>query len=395
MADDEQDMRPVPPLDAYEQELPDNVVRIDAPRSPTTERGRRVGRLTLYLDPDVGTGAPRDYFLKGLLSPGEMSTFYGPPGCGKSFFVVHLTRAIAQGRAVLQRRVKATNVLFMALEGATGFENRLKAQIELHGETEGFGYIAQPVNLFGDPKAKDDVIEAVRVMQAGILVIDTLNRAMTGGSENDPKDMSQFIANLDAIRLATGAHILVVHHSGKDVTRGLRGHSALEGAVDVSVEVAKDPDSKLRTATVRKAKDDSDGDKFSFTLDVKELGIDSDGDPITTCVVREDEEPPEPILKAAQLRPEERLWLDTLSELFARNLDAPKIVPERGMQPQHCETRDVVREWIKTRGLVGVSHGVSKPGVLSSSERTKFGRMLQQLKIKKKIGIHGDWVWLC
>ena len=47
------------------------------------------------------------------------------------------------------------------------------------------------------------------------------------------------IACLDSVRLASGATILVVHHSPK-VGGGLRGHSSLHGACDSEIEVTRD-----------------------------------------------------------------------------------------------------------------------------------------------------------
>jgi hypothetical protein len=229
-------------------------------------RGRQVGKLWLLSDVDAVDAGPRDYFLKGMISPNEMSAIYGEPGCGKSFLALYISRAIAQSREIFGKRVHATNILFMALEGVSGFEKRLKAHILAHGESEYFTYIAQPVNLFSDPAAKEDVIAAIKTCEAGILFIDTLARAMSGGSENDPADMGKFIQTLDAIRLATGVHICVIHHSGKDAARGMRGHSSLLGAVDLSVEVKRDPDTGARIAIVNKAKDDPDGARYPFKL---------------------------------------------------------------------------------------------------------------------------------
>jgi hypothetical protein len=205
--------------------------------------------------------------------------------------------------------------------------------------------------------------------------------------------MGKFIQNIDAIKAATGAHVVIIHHSGKDASRGMRGHSALLGAADVAIEVTRDKDSKTRTATVVKAKDDADGDVFAFQLDVQELGEDQDGDLITTCLVREIHTP-ERAKKQIVLTAKEQLWLDTLNELFARESNTQMLVPEEGMSIACCATRDVVREWIKQRGLVGVSHGVARPGVLSSTDRGKFARGLEALKIKNKIGINGEWIWL-
>ncbi len=392
MADDTFiDGRPEPP--PWDED--ENIININkarAERDASAPRGTPYGNLMVLSDADAKISTHREYFIKGLISPNEMSAVYGAPGCGKTFWVLYVVRAITHGRSILGKRVHKTNALYLALEGVAGFEKRLKAEIETNEESEGFYYVAQPVNLFNDPKARADVIAAIQGCGAGVLVVDTLNRAIPGGSENDPADMSTFIANLDAIRAATDAHIIVIHHCGKDQAQGMRGHSSLLGATDVVIEIVRDEKSSLRTATVEKAKDDADGEIFSFTLQVKDMGEDVDGDLVTTCVVQEIETPKS--AGPSPLKPAERLWLDTIAEFFARDKNIQMVVPEDGMPITACATRDDIREWSKTRGLVGVAHSVAGPGILTSTDRSKFARMLEALKIRGKIGVHKNWIWI-
>ncbi len=247
--------------------------------------GRTFGRLKLRSPGEAAGTAPRDYVWKGVLAAGEFSVVYGKPGCGKSFFAVDLGYAIAQGREAFERRVRKGAVLYCGLEGGTGIGKRVRALYETHGDAPGFSYIAQGLPLFGDPEAADDLIEAAKSVSARLIIVDTLARAMPGGNENDAADMGRMIAIFDRIREATGAHVLVVHHAGKDATLGSRGHSSLKGAADVEIEVARREDG-TRVATVTKSKDDADGARFCFGLDVHSLGVDDDGDEVTTCLVR-------------------------------------------------------------------------------------------------------------
>ena len=78
--------------------------------------------------------------------------------------------------------------------------------------------------------------------------------------------------------------VLLVHHSGKDTSRGARGWSGLKGAVDVELSVEKDDESKLHTLTVAKQKDGEDGGEFAFRLLPVELDPDEEG-PRYSCVV--------------------------------------------------------------------------------------------------------------
>jgi hypothetical protein len=93
----------------------------------------------------------------------------------------------------------------------------------------------------------------------------------------------------------------VVHHTGKDATRGGRGHSSLFGAVDVELTVAPemrdDPDDEgkryprqietgRRYIEGTKMRDGIKMDRCYFELHQITLPADEDGDPVTSCVVR-------------------------------------------------------------------------------------------------------------
>ena len=122
-----------------------------------------------------------------------------------------------------------------------------------------------------------------------LIVIDTLARVMGGGDENTAPDIADLFRNLDLIRRATGAHVMLIHHSGKDAGRGARGHSSLRAAIDTEIELTRDNFGTI-TADLSKQRDGPTGYRFAYRLLQVELGRDQDGDPVTTCLV----EPTEP-----------------------------------------------------------------------------------------------------
>src|SRR5262249_55224898 len=121
----------------------------------------------------------------------------------------------------------------------------------------------------------------------GLLVVDTLNRAASGADENTSKDMGQIIDAAKSLQAKFGGLVLLVHHSGKDKSRGLRGHSSLNAALDASIEVLK-LDNR-REWRVDKAKDGADEAAHAFRLQVIEIGCDDQGDPTTSCAVAPDD----------------------------------------------------------------------------------------------------------
>jgi RecA-family ATPase len=85
-----------------------------------------------------------------------------------------------------------------------------------------------------------DVNDRIRPHQVGLIVIDTFAKAIAagGGDENSAKDQGVCFANLARIKNATGVHVAIVGHTGKDEGRGMRGSNASYGDVDVMVEIS-------------------------------------------------------------------------------------------------------------------------------------------------------------
>jgi hypothetical protein len=305
------------------------------------------GRLRILSMEDITDAEPRDYFVKGLMSPAEMSVWWGAPKCGKSFLMLHVAYAIAQGRNVFGRRVKACSVLYVAAEGEAGLAGRLRAIRDEFGAAPRFHLIAQPVDLLhngGDLESVNKAAQDPRI-NARLIVLDTLARMLAGGDENGPEDMGRFIANVGAMRQCTGAHVAVIHHGTKNPSGSTpRGHGSLIGAADLVIEIAK-ADGGSRTATVTAAKDDPDGATMGFRLHVVELGTDQDNDPITTCLVEELERPVEAKSRLSASERKARGFLADLIHADGEPLPAApgfpmnlRGVPE-GRWREECESR--------------------------------------------------------
>ena len=108
---------------------------------------------------------------------------------------------------------------------------------------------------------------------------------MAGGNENAPDDMGRFIAVCDFIRKEIGCYVLIVHHSGKDETRGAHGRTTLLGAIDTELHFERQDVGC--TMTITKQRDGEDGLAFGYMLRKVELGYSPRGKVITSCVVDE------------------------------------------------------------------------------------------------------------
>ncbi len=223
--------------------------------------------------------------VRGVLPSAGLAGLYGPSASGKSFLALDLAAAIAEGRRWFDCRVDAAPVVYAALEGEGGFKLRVAAWEAHTGRTlpDGLHMVLQPFQL----TAPQDVADLAAVVPDGAVVfLDTLNRAAPTADENSSKDMGEILSAAKQLQSLANGLVVLVHHTGKDATKGLRGHSSLFAALDAAVEVSRDGDQ--REWKVAKSKDGQDGDAHPFKLQIETLGTDDHGDAITSCVVVRD-----------------------------------------------------------------------------------------------------------
>jgi hypothetical protein len=241
-------------------------------------------------------------FVEGLLGVGASSLVYGPSNVGKSFLILDLAACVATGRSFRDElEVDQGGVLYLSLEGKSGMQNRLEA-LKRRGVLAdepplfvSFDHVSLTGPSIG-PTYGQIVAETCRKIEREqgvsfkLIIVDTLSRAMAGGDENSGRDMMIAVGEIDLIRGETGAHVMIVHHSGKDETRGARGSSTLRAAVDTEIELSRPEGSAITTMRVTKQRDFQIGPPMPFSLEVVELGTDRRGNPINTCVVKHEDE---------------------------------------------------------------------------------------------------------
>jgi len=88
-----------------------------------------------------------------------------------------------------------------------------------------------------------------------LVVVDTASWAMEGLEESSARDAGIFLGGMDFIRKALRCAVAIIHHSGKDGSKGERGSSALPANVDFRVEVECDHAVKAVRVWMRKQKD--------------------------------------------------------------------------------------------------------------------------------------------
>lgn len=237
---------------------------------------------------------PPNWIIKGVLPDADLGVIYGASGSGKSFVVLDLALAIARGVEWRGRKVRQGRVLVIVAEGGGGMSGRLKAYA-MHNQVDlgkvPLGVMHAAPNFMNEDDIAEVMGSLVKAEGVDLIVIDTFAQVTPGANENSGEDMGKALRHARLLREATGAMILLVHHSGKDASKGARGWSGIRAAADVELEVIRLEDTETRLLRTSKQKDGRDDLRWGFDMEEVMLGFDSDGDEITSLVVVEAEVP--------------------------------------------------------------------------------------------------------
>lgn len=261
-----------------EDDLPAPIAIPEAPKKP--KKRSRLVRLDEYAE-EAGVGA--GYVVKNLLNRASYVVAFGSPGAGKSFVLLDVGYHVAQGKPWMSLNVHQGSVLYLAFEGYGGLKKRAKALRQRYGANLGPFYLVDANMNLREQAGRQELgaIMAEMPSPPTLVVIDTFARALMGGDENSAQDVGAFNDAIAKLIGATGACVVLIHHSGKNKAAGARGSSAILGAIDTELEIDH---GQIRPS---KQRDVELLPPIAFKLRPTVVGIDSDGDEEKSCVVEQ------------------------------------------------------------------------------------------------------------
>lgn len=262
---------------------PDGLTLAD---NPVLRRAEQFRHVLLSAD-KAKANLRQNYLIKHILLRSSVAMIFGPSGTGKTFYALAMANCIAGGWPFGGHKVFQGVVIYVSAEGTGSIGNRLTAlsmerspnlkvlplAIDLHSNDIDLSAIL----------ALGKHITAETGEKIALVVIDTLARSFGGGDENAASEMNKVVGRITALKEALDTTVLIVHHTGKDAERGARGSSALNAAMETTLEIKRSDKAGVIQVRASKQRDLEADWSHCFELVTVELGEDEDGDPVTSC----------------------------------------------------------------------------------------------------------------
>jgi AAA domain len=366
--------------------------------------------LKLSFGYDTLTPQPLGTVVAGILHAGSVTLIYGPPKSGKSFLVTDLALSIAAAeRAWMGHEiVRPGPVLVVACEGHAGYWKRVVAAAQDRGWTEETfpqGFIlatgrptlirAAERGLTFAPDPSSILQALATAKQKGLkpvaIFIDTVFRSVGAGNVNASPDMNAY---LDAVGTLTdqGYAVGLVHHEIKSGGTPAGSVSLIGGSDDI-IHVWRESDtSEQRFWQVEMAKDDAETPPRAFTLAGIPIGLDPDGRPASSCVIRDAGAAPD-AGKKKRGRPPGQSAEATLADLIYRelvNLLADSREPLQELSPKFpygAIARSRLDVAINQAGILATAGSGEDPKKVERANEKKVSKILNTLKNQQKVNM--------
>ncbi len=247
------------------------------------------GMLAEMLDTgDLDSIPPLEPVVADMLFRATLARIYGPSGTFKSFMTLDIAACVATGAPWHGQATHAGPVVYLVAEGLRGIRKRVRAWEQHHGrKMTGVKFLPRPVQAM-DPEWAV-LVEVCRRLAPALVVVDTQARVTVGVEENSNTEMGRVVHHMEQLRAASGACLLLVHHTGHDEGRS-RGATAVKGALQTELGVTrKDAPGTGPVITLKtgKQKDDAELDDMEFGIHTVALDGEAteDGSPATSVVL--------------------------------------------------------------------------------------------------------------
>jgi hypothetical protein len=286
----------------------------DAPRtgranSRSTQDSRAAFTFHRIGDHDPLHG-PR-FLIPGFVPERAVLFLTGKPGSRKSFLGIDWCCRVAAGLPVAGRPTIRGASVYLVGEGQAGIAGRVSAwegANGIDGKTIPFRYclrvpdIRNPDSINALIGAILDAIKSLNVPLA-LVVVDTFNKALSGGSDTKPEDVAAALRGMERIRDELGCAVITIHHPPRGEENRNRGLGMIDGDSDGTILVEWDKTEGVGVLTIGKLREGDEDAVMRFQTKRLTLGLHKvDGSKVESLVIEYPESDDQAILTMPHAR---------------------------------------------------------------------------------------------
>jgi 5S rRNA maturation endonuclease (ribonuclease M5) len=276
---------------------------------------------------DLENLAPPSFLIEDTITDNGLSVLWGRSGAMKSFVALDMGLCVATATAWHGRETKGGLVIYVAAEGSHGLGRRAVGWCRTRGRNlDHSRFRVVPQALVVTSNDLDALVAGVMALgsKPALIILDTLARTFGNGDENKQADMNAYVTAADRLRELTGAHVMIVHHSGVHEDKRERGSNVLRGAADTVIKVERKNETDLEIINKAPQGKQKDAEEFSTVrLRTVKVSYTQAGVEQTTLVLNENEESAQPEGEGGsevKLGKNDKLVLKTLTEAQGKPL---------------------------------------------------------------------------
>lgn len=274
---------------------------IVAQAQPISHAPQPSGRFRFLDLDDIEDLSPPDWLIDNVITTSGLSVLWGKSGDMKSFVALDMALCVAAGADWHGIPTKPGLTIYVAAEGAFGLARRAVGWRHTRGRDlpkPAFKIVPHTISMVSSDL--DQLIQQITDLpnRPTFIVIDTLARTFGTGDENKQADMNAYVSAADRLREATGAHVMIVHHTGVHADKRERGSNVLRGAADTMMKVQRTGE---RLSIINQAPEGKQKDAEEFKtirLRATKTAFQAGGTEQSTLILNLDEDQSEPVKPA-------------------------------------------------------------------------------------------------
>ncbi|MFA6163277.1 MAG: AAA family ATPase [Methylobacter sp.] len=324
-----------------------------------------------------------DYLINNILETDSHGLLIGASESFKTFGVLKMAHSICTGTDFFGHQVFSTGkVLYICGEGLGALSRRIKALKIVEGDFNGNLFVLDQPLAIDESSAMGWLSEQIKSIDPLLVICDTFSALSTVTEENSNSEVARTLKLVQSTCKNYRTCSLVIHHTGKDATKGARGAYAFFGNVDFLLEMTRANETMLTSLSCKKMKDGEKFDDINMMAHVVDLGLlRQDGRPTTSLILKPTNDIPQSI---KSLNSQDKQILSALSQsIKLRGIDTPaeiiKLFPDCPEKVVHIrDFKESVYPFLN---------------VAQNSKRNTLKRYIEKLQECRMCMFYNDYLW--